>query len=157
MALLDGPPAWHCNHCGTTVRLGPTSGESLRFLGTQNDRALTCPVCRQPLEAAVLDDDYRLDACAQCHGLLMDREAFAAAVTEKRQTAPTPSVLPKKVSPRQLDRRVNCPNCAATMITDWYYGPGHVVIDRCEVCDLVWLDGGELQTIVEAPGRDRLL
>ena len=43
------------------------------------------------------------------------------------------------------------------MLTDWYYGRGHVVIDRCEACDLVWLDGGELQTIIEAPSPDRLL
>jgi Zn-finger nucleic acid-binding protein len=157
MALLDGPPAWHCDHCGTTVRLESGSGEGLRLLGARRDRALACPVCRQSLEAAVMDDEYRLEACAQCLGLLMEREVFAAAVTGKRRTATTPAVLPKKVSPRQLDRRVACPSCAATMITDWYYGPGHVVIDRCETCDLVWLDGGELQTIVEAPGPDRLL
>ena len=41
------------------------------------------------------------------------------------------------------------------MTTHPYYGPGNVVIDSCEPCDLVWLDFGELKQIVDAPGKDR--
>ena len=41
------------------------------------------------------------------------------------------------------------------MITHPYFGPGNVVIDSCEHCELVWLDFGELQQIVDAPGKDR--
>jgi Zn-finger nucleic acid-binding protein len=41
------------------------------------------------------------------------------------------------------------------MIADWYYGPGNIVIDTCPPCDLVWLDAGELQRAIDAPGRDR--
>ena len=109
------------------------------------------------LQEAVMDSRYRLDACPACRGLLLAREVFAATVAAKRRSATTATVMPKRVSPRQLQRQIDCPSCAVTMMTDWYYGPGHVVIDRCEACDLVWLDGGELQTIIEAPGPDRLL
>ena len=157
MALLDGQPSLalrSLRHDGS-ARVRFRGG--LRLLGARRDRALACPNLSAVARGRCDGRRYRLDACAQCHGLLMEREVFAAAVTGKRQAATTPAVLPKKVSARQLDRRVTCPSCAATMITDWYYGPGHVVIDRCATCDLVWLDGGELQTIVEAPGPDRLL
>lgn len=41
------------------------------------------------------------------------------------------------------------------MATHPYYGPGNVVIDTCEDCNIVWLDFGELSQIVDAPGRDR--
>ena len=41
------------------------------------------------------------------------------------------------------------------MLTDWYYGGGNVIIDRCVGCDLVWLDYGELKQIIDAPGIDR--
>ena len=41
------------------------------------------------------------------------------------------------------------------MATHPYYGPGNVVIDTCETCELVWLDFGELKQIVDAPGKDR--
>ena len=41
------------------------------------------------------------------------------------------------------------------MDTHPYYGPGNVVIDSCDRCELVWLDFGELKQIVDAPGQDR--
>lgn len=157
MELLDGNPAWHCDHCDTTIRLDPGETDGIRLLGRSGPAVLACPLCRQSLQEAVMDSRYRLDACPACRGLLMAREVFAATVSAKRNTAPTLTVMPKKVSPRQLERQIHCPSCDATMLTDWYYGRGHVVIDRCEACDLVWLDGGELQTIIEAPGPDRLL
>jgi len=50
---------------------------------------------------------------------------------------------------------MNCVNCGARMLTDWYYGPSNIVIDTCPACDLVWLDAGELQRAIDAPGSDR--
>jgi hypothetical protein len=41
------------------------------------------------------------------------------------------------------------------MSTHPYFGPGNVVIDNCEACELAWLDFGELAQIVDAPGKDR--
>jgi hypothetical protein len=41
------------------------------------------------------------------------------------------------------------------MATHPYFGPGNVVIDSCEPCELVWLELGELKQIVDAPGKDR--
>jgi Zn-finger nucleic acid-binding protein len=55
-----------------------------------------------------------------------------------------------------LDRRIACPNCSNEMIADWYYGPGHIVIDTCPPCDVVWLDAGELGRAIDAPGSDRV-
>jgi hypothetical protein len=37
------------------------------------------------------------------------------------------------------------------MDAHFYAGPGHVIIDSCENCCLIWLDGGELMRIVQAP------
>jgi len=36
-----------------------------------------------------------------------------------------------------------------------YLGPGNVVIDTCNSCNLIWLDYGELNKVVNAPGKDR--
>jgi Zn-finger nucleic acid-binding protein len=41
------------------------------------------------------------------------------------------------------------------MSTHPYFGPGSIVIDTCDACDLVWLDVGELKQVVDAPGADR--
>lgn len=154
MALLDGRPAWHCGHCNTTVRAGGVS-DGVRLLDGGERDALPCPVCRQPLRPAILDDRHRIDVCEQCAGMLMRQDAFAETLMAKRRALVTPSIVPPPVGASELERRVACPSCAKTMITDWYYGPGHVIIDRCVTCDLIWLDGGELTTLVEAPGPDR--
>jgi Zn-finger nucleic acid-binding protein len=114
-----------------------------------------CPVCAVPLQRAVLDDRDRIEICDRCKGILMPRRTFAVTLTARRRAATTASVTPTPADPRELDRRITCPNCDAAMIADWYYGPGNIVIDTCPPCDLVWLDAGELQRAVNAPGPDR--
>ena len=37
------------------------------------------------------------------------------------------------------------------MDTHFYNGPGNVIIDDCDQCELNWLDHGELMRIVRAP------
>jgi hypothetical protein len=113
-------------------------------------------VCHQALAAATIDNRQRIDACTVCTGLLMPLPLFATTVMAKRRAAVTPAVVPRPNSTRDLDRHIVCPNCGEAMLTDWYYGPGNVVIDRCEPCELVWLDGGELQRVIDAPGPDRI-
>jgi Zn-finger nucleic acid-binding protein len=54
-----------------------------------------------------------------------------------------------------LDRVTYCPACQKKMETFQYNGPGNIIIDTCHPCDLIWLDYGELQKVVNAPGRDR--
>ena len=40
------------------------------------------------------------------------------------------------------------------METHFYAGPGHVIVDSCENCSELWLDGGELMRIVHASGSE---
>jgi Zn-finger nucleic acid-binding protein len=105
--------------------------------------------------AAVMDDRYRIEMCAQCKGTLMPRRTFAETVVGRRHAAVTRTTTPSPTDRRELERRVPCPSCGGAMLTDWYYGPGNIVIDSCPTCDLVWLDAGELQRVVDAPGGDR--
>jgi hypothetical protein len=37
------------------------------------------------------------------------------------------------------------------MDAHFYAGPGNIVIDDCSLCELNWLDAGELRTIAHAP------
>jgi Zn-finger nucleic acid-binding protein len=54
-----------------------------------------------------------------------------------------------------MAREVCCPRCRARMATHPYYGPGRIIIDTCEPCHLIWLDPGEIERVIDAPGRDR--
>ena len=68
---------------------------------------------------------------------------------------PRPPVVPRPLDREALARSLTCPSCLRDMSTHPYYGPGNVVIDTCDACNVVWLDFGELQQIVDAPGKDR--
>jgi Zn-finger nucleic acid-binding protein len=114
-----------------------------------------CPVCRRSLQRAVMDDREPIEICERCKGILMPLRVFSETLTARRRAASTPSVIPIPADRSELARRLACPRCARAMIADWYYGPGNIVIDTCPVCDVVWLDAGELQRAIDAPGRDR--
>ena len=152
MALMTNRPCWQCAHCTTLVCPEPAA-DGVRVTG---ERGHDCPVCHQTLTRAAMDERVHIEICERCKGIFMPLRAFSLTLTARRRAARTPSVTPPPADKRDLQRRLDCPSCAEPMITDWYYGPGNVVIDRCEPCDLVWLDGGELQRVIDAPGPDRL-
>ena len=153
MALMPTRPCWQCSHCSSMVCPEPAA-DGMRVTG---ERGHLCPICSQRLLRAVLDDRETIEICERCKGILMNRRAFAVTITARRRAAQTPSTIPLPTDRAELNRRIDCPNCAAQMMTDWYYGPGGIVIDTCEVCDLVWLDAGELKRAFDAPGPDRRL
>jgi len=93
--------------------------------------------------------------CQTCRGLLLDRQTFVDAVQTKRAWATGEPRVPGPLDRRDLERAVDCPRCRQRMSTHPYYGPGRIVIDTCDACNLVWLDHGELERVVDAPGRDR--
>ena len=115
----------------------------------------SCPVCRVTLTRAVMDDRHRIEFCERCKGIFMPLDAFAATLTARRRAARTPSITPTPADREDLRRRIACPGCGTEMITDWYYGPGNIVIDTCTRCNAVWLDAGELRRAIDAPGSDR--
>ena len=151
MTLHATRPCWQCGHCSTLVCPEPAA-DGVRVT---DEPGHDCPVCRQHLRRAVMDDRERIEICERCKGILMALRAFAGTLTARRRAAERPSVIPAPADREELKRRLTCPRCAAPMITDWYYGPGNIVIDTCPACDVIWLDAGELQRAIDAPGRDR--
>lgn len=151
MTLLAARPCWECGYCSTLVCPEPAAG-GVRVTA---DAGYPCPVCRQALRRAVMDDRVPIQVCERCKGIFMSRDAFAATLVSRRRAAERPSVIPLPADRADLERRIACPQCTREMLTDWYYGPGNIVIDTCPVCDVVWLDAGELNRAIDAPGSDR--
>lgn len=148
---VPGAP-WGCTHCGTTLRPDPGAPVDVRVVG---DTAHPCPVCRSPLARAILDDREPAEYCAQCEGLLIACPVFAETLIARRLSARTAGVVPPAADPREMDRHLACPQCGGPMLTDWYYGPGGMIVETCPACDVIWLDAGELQRAIDAPGPDR--
>ena len=154
MALLERRRSFRCDHCGTFSFIDTAEDpDGIQLLAPAGD-ALRCPACAMGMSTALLDG-RQVMYCGACRGVLLPRQHFAHAVHERRAWAAGPAADPSPIEPRELERGVFCPRCAARMRTHAYLGPGSVVIDTCDVCDLVWLDVGELKQIADAPGPDR--
>lgn len=142
-----------CEHCGS-YHFPNSSEEGIRVLGEDPDQ-VQCPVCQIPFNLVIVDDHFKGHQCPNCKGILFPRMIFLNTINTRRAkatTPPEPQVIPNQ---EELHRRVNCPKCANTMETHLYLGPGNIVIDTCGSCNLIWLDYGEINKVINAPGSDR--
>jgi Zn-finger nucleic acid-binding protein len=154
MELFATRGYFFCRYCGSFHFPDTASDQGVRVVATSTD-PLPCPICRTTLSSSVLDETHAAHYCKTCRGVLMGRGTFADVVQSRRAWATNPPGAPVPLRQDELTRKVNCPKCSAQLTTHPYYGPGNVVIDGCATCDVVWVDFGELQQIVDAPGRDR--
>jgi Zn-finger nucleic acid-binding protein len=154
MELFARRRYYFCRYCGTFAFLEPPETDGIRVL-TLPAAPLSCVRCAGKLSLAQLDNQHEVQYCSTCRGALMPRPTFADVVYARRTWATSQPEVPQPLDPAELKRVVNCPLCATRMSTHPYYGPGNVIIDSCDTCNLVWLDFGELKQIAEAPGPDR--
>ncbi len=116
--------------------------------------SVPCPLgCGEMAFGAIAG--IKVVACPQCRGTLMQRDALAQLVAFLRAEYAAADIVPRPIDPEELQQHRPCPACQSPMEVHPYYGPGAVVIDSCNVCHLVWLDGAELARIESAPGRRR--
>jgi Zn-finger nucleic acid-binding protein len=101
------------------------------------------------------DNTYRGHQCNKCKGLLLTRSTFRLTVETRRASATTAPDAPKPLNREELNRKLDCPRCNQKMMTHPYMGPGTIVIDTCDHCNIIWLDYGELGRVINAPGKDR--
>jgi Zn-finger nucleic acid-binding protein len=87
--------------------------------------------------------------------MLFERWSFGEAVERERAWTDRPADTPQPLNQAELQRQILCPLCSCAMATHAYLGPGNIVVDTCDRCNVIWLDYGELQRTVNAPGRDR--
>ena len=113
--------------------------------------ALSCPLCAVPLTHAALSG-CRLMYCTRCRGELIKMGAFVEVIQSPRVRREGVAAT-QAPNPKELQRRIICPQCHHPMDTHYYGGPGNVIIDACDRCDLNWLDAGELMRILLAAGR----
>jgi len=148
MSLRDGRECLTCDYC-KSVYFPEKNDDGIRVLGELSE--LSCPVCAVPLAKALLDA-HPILYCTRCRGSLIPAPVFVLALQDLRaHRAEDTSATPHPPDPKELERRIQCPQCHRTMDAHYYAGHGNIVIDDCASCELNWLDAGELMTIVSAP------
>jgi len=153
MTLFRARDYYHCEYCGSYY-FPDQDNQGLRVLG-ENPEGIYCPLCRELLNLVTYADFFRGYQCPTCQGLLFNRTAFREAIEFRRSRTKQPPEPYSRFDAAELERRTFCPVCEREMETFQYNGPGNIVIDTCHPCDLIWLDYGEIQKVVNAPGKDR--
>ena len=149
MHLSAGRDSLVCDFCDNVYFPQPDD-QGVRVLDTAEDER--CPVCEIPLVNATLAG-VPLQYCQRCRGMLLEMGRFGLLIEELGTNRDGPE--PPAADPSELERRINCPQCHHRMETHFYYGGGHVVIDDCENCSLIWLDHGELKRIAISAGSSQ--
>jgi Zn-finger nucleic acid-binding protein len=135
-----------CDYC-KSIFFPEKNDEGVSVLAVASDES--CPVCAIPLMHAALAK-IRIRYCTKCRGMLIPMGTFMALVEELREGDPGTMIAPTPDT-HDLQRKIYCPHCHRHMDTHFYNGPGNVIIDDCDNCELNWLDHGELMRIVRAP------
>jgi Zn-finger nucleic acid-binding protein len=148
MRLEEDKDSFNCDHC-KSIYFPEKNEEGVRVLGEPD--TLSCPLCAASLVHAALGG-CRIVYCTRCRGMLIKMGVFVELIQDLR-TRREGVAATHAPDPKDLRRRIMCPQCHQPMDTHFYGGPGNVIIDACERCDLNWLDAGELRRIVLAPGR----
>ena len=146
MRLTSGNVSLRCDFCKNLVMVR-ADDTGVQFLDEVLE--LTCPACSVPLWNAVLAT-MKIEACKQCHGLLVAMGEFEALIERMRVEHPE-IVIPSPADPAELQQKTACPRCHQRMDTHYYFGGGHAVMSTCERCELHWMNGGVLMRIVRAP------
>jgi Zn-finger nucleic acid-binding protein len=136
-----------CDYCGGTYCPEPNA-DGVRILG--GDTGRKCPVCGAHLVHAKAGGQ-RVSYCETCAGFLVDMALFIHMIDGLRSEGRAALSHLPEVEWRELDRKLQCPSCGSAMNTHPYCGPGNIIIDNCELCELNWLDRGELTRVARAP------
>jgi Zn-finger nucleic acid-binding protein len=150
MRLKADQECFACDYC-RSIDVPEINADGIRVLDEPAEQA--CPVCAVALVHAAASG-HRMLYCKLCHGMLISMGIFAAVIEDLKSRRASSAYNATPFDPRDLDRRLPCPQCGRQMDTHLYGGGGNVIIDDCENCDLNWLDYGELDRIVRAPDRE---
>src|SRR6185369_14641247 len=116
------------------------------FGKSDRKKDLTCPRDNSLLIVKEVGD-AALDACNKCGGQFFDSGEMFAAFGIKAD----PSYWDRPETGGNVkDSSIHCPNCKTVFLAqDVKYQAYQVEIDRCGKCGGIWLDKGEVDTIMK--------
>jgi Zn-finger nucleic acid-binding protein len=113
-----------------------------------------CPVCKEPMIVLELDE-VEIDHCPSCQGIWMDAGELELILGDCAEKEAFLSSF--QVEGHSKERGRKCPLCSRRMEKVLVGADREVRVDRCRGRDGIWLDGGELEEILEMAsfGPDR--
>jgi uncharacterized protein len=111
----------------------------------------TCPRCKAPLLPAVYEW-LTVQTCSDCHGHWLDREQLKAIVDTRDRTWDRDALAAAREARRRpllkaVRENLPCPSCGRAMQAFNYGADTGIILDKCDHCGGIWLDGGELEKV----------
>jgi len=112
---------------------------------------MDCPICLSAMKP-IPYEGCPIHTCDSCGGEFVAGESLAAIVRTRHEKFP--AALLAQVQTQQPEfgvfceaRGLGCPACENPMRSMNYTGDTGVCIDRCELCNGIWLDREELEKV----------
>lgn len=140
----------NCGHCGCEGCGGPGQSQQTAIAGSeklQHKPSLLCPACGERMHPSSYFG-IEIDECYACHGLWFDHQELEQ-ISKLKNIPPRLLMTREPVVPPQLrpEGTRPCPRCAKNLTTTPVKG---VHIDICSDCKGVFLDQGELNTLLDS-------
>jgi len=110
---------------------------------------MDCPRCKTALEIQLIKErntEIEVDICNSCKGIWFDKNEL-----KPLENISEPVLMEWRKIPSEYDQltALNCPHCHGNPMMKKAEHPRDekVILDYCENCDGIWLDGGELEAI----------
>jgi uncharacterized protein len=124
-------------------------------LKTNNRKAklVNCPICSSALTAQHYAGQT-VDICGSCRGLWCDSGELSAVVNALISANKVPDANSSFLAaPRQHEdpdpQAKACPRCRQTTDSFNFAYDSNIFLNRCNACDGVWLDGGEIRSVAQ--------
>ena len=109
---------------------------------------MKCPVCKESLIVVELDQ-VEIDHCVECKGVWLDAGELELLLGESDSARKFLDSM-KKSSSSEKPRK--CPICQRKMTKVEFADSARTVVDKCKNDHGIWLDQGELESLLQASG-----
>ncbi len=107
---------------------------------------MLCPVCKNPMIVLELDQ-VEIDYCASCEGVWLDRGELELLLDTEQERARLLNILIEDDSVKE--KSYPCPICGKKMNKVFVGEEKKILIDKCRKNHGLWLDKGELRSVIE--------
>ncbi len=109
---------------------------------------MNCPVCPAELRKTGLEEEYSfeaVDVCPQCQGMWFDKGEL-----DRLDGSNWVNIEDHPFHEVEGDhRQATCPRCKSSLSPVSFQEQKELIIDRCHDCEGFWLDGDELDRVVQ--------
>lgn len=113
---------------------------------------MNCPVCKYSMIVLELEQ-VEVDHCTSCGGIWLDAGELELLLETGQERARLLSILIEDRSVKE--RSYRCPICSKKMKKVFVGEERKILIDKCKKNHGLWLDKGELESVLELSSQNR--